>query len=136
MSIQSHIDAILSDPVFAGELYYIQHPDPEGSAVQVAQTYGVFTIIGGECFEDLEGDMGVDRARVQISVYAINSADLVDMVAAVNAAMLTASILAQTSDPDTEPLAVFNYSSSVPVDGFEVETRRFYSHMDFICWQN
>jgi hypothetical protein len=132
LTLQQKIDAILS-AVFGGELYYIQHPDPDGSAATVAQTYGVFTIIGGACYENLEGDTGVERPRIQISVYAVNSADLVSIVAAVNVAMAAASLLAQTSDPATTVTALFNYSSSVPVDGFEEETRRYYSHMDFNC---
>lgn len=53
MNIQEHIDAILNQPVFKGELYYIQHPDPDGSAGAVAETFGVFSILGGECWEDL-----------------------------------------------------------------------------------
>ena len=128
ITLQQRIDAILS-PVFGGEFYYIQHPDPDGS--EVAQTYGVYTIVGGECFENLEGDMDISRPRIQVSVYAVNSADLVAKVAAVNIAMAAASLLAQTEDTDTTETALFNYSSSVPVDGFEEDSRRFYSHMDF-----
>jgi hypothetical protein len=130
ISLQQHIDAILSS-IFSGEFYYIIHPDPTGS--EVAQTYGVFTIVGGECFENLEGDINTNRFRVQISIYAVDSSVLVTKVAAVNAAMLAAAILAQISDPGTTVNALFNYSSSIPVDGFEVDTRRFYSHLDFYC---
>ena len=130
ITLQQKIDAILS-PVFSGELYYIQHPDPSGS--EVAQTYCIFSIVGGKCFEDLLGDTGTEKPRVQISVYSVNSADLAAKVKAVNVAMGAASLLAQTSDEDTTETALFNYSSSVPVDGFEEETRRFYSHMDFYC---
>jgi hypothetical protein len=134
--LQWHIDEILSQTVFGGELYYIQHPDPAGTATQVAQTYGVFTIVGGESNQNLEGDIEANKPRVQISVYAIDSADLVAKVAAINAAMLAAATLAQTYDPATYPAALFNYSSSVPVDGYESETKRFYSHLDFYCWLN
>jgi hypothetical protein len=133
MNIQEHIDAILSVPVFSGELYYIQHPDPDGKAKAVADLYGVYTIVGGESYETLEGDTGIERPRVQISVYAIDTVALVAAVAAVNAAMMAAAILAQTSDPDMTAAALFNFSPSVPVDGFEEETRRYYSHMDFNC---
>ena len=133
-TIQQKIDSILSQPVFGGELYYIQHPDTSGTAIQVAQTYGIFTIVGGECFDNLEGDTGIDRYRVQISVYAVDNSALVAAVAAVNAAMAAAAILAQTYDPATTVNACFNHSASVPVDGFEEETRRFYSHMDFSAW--
>lgn len=134
MNLQQHIDAILSTAVFSGELYYIQHPDPTGSAAQVVQLYGVYAIVGGQDFANLEGDINVSLPRVQISVYAVDSSALVTAVAAVNTAMKAAAILAQTSSPDTTATALFNFSASVPVDGFEQEAKRFYSHMDFYCW--
>lgn len=133
MTIQRKIDAILS-PVFDGRLYYIQHPDPDGS--EVAETFSIFSVVGGECFENLEGDMGAARPRVQVSIYTIDSTILTAKVKEVNDAMSAASILAQTNDPDTTETALLNYSSSVPVDGYETETRRFYSHMDFYCGDN
>ena len=134
MDIQQHVYSILGQSVFHGELYYIQHPDPTGSAEQVVQTYGVFSIVGGECFDNLEGDTGIDRYRIQISVYTVDTSTLVVAVAAVNTAMRAAAVLAQTKDPETMAAACFNYSASVPVDGFEQETKRFYSHMDFYAW--
>ena len=136
MTLQQKIAAILDGPVFGGELYYIQHPDPDGKAASVSNTYGVFTIIGGPSFQDLEGDVNISRPRVQASIYSTSSKDLVAKVAAVNAAMQAANDLTDTEDPTTNPLALNNYSSSVPVDGFEPETRRFFSHMDFNCWQS
>jgi len=133
ISLQQHIDTILSTPVFSGELYYIQKPDSSGSATQVALTYGVYAIVGGETFESLEGDTGTERPRVQISIYSIDSADLVTKVAAVKAAMQTAAILAQTSDQSTTALALLNYQASAQVDGYEDDTGRFYSHLDYYC---
>lgn len=124
MTIQEKIAAILDAPVFGGELYYIQHPD----AAAMAGTYAVFSIVGGQTFVGLDGDSGVTQPRVQMSVYAIDATDLIAKVAAVNAAMLTSNDLAAT---DTDALR--NYPASVPVDGFEQETRRYYSHMDFYC---
>ncbi|MEN6375547.1 MAG: hypothetical protein ABFD75_12335 [Smithella sp.] len=133
ISLQQHIDTILSTPVFSGELYYIQKPDSSGSAAQVALTYGVYTLVGGETFESLEGDTGTERSRVQVSIYAIDSSDLVAKVAAVKAAMLAAAILAQTSDQSTTAAALLNYQASGQVDGYEDDTGRFYSHMDYYC---
>jgi hypothetical protein len=133
ISLQQKIDAILSS-IFSGELYYIEHPDPTGS--EVTQTYAIFTIVGGASFQNLEGDIEANKPRVQISIYAIDNSVLVDKVAAVNTAMKAAAVLAQTSNPDTTETALFNYSSSVPVDGRETETRRFYSHMDFHIGMN
>lgn len=134
MTLQTRIAAILDEPVFDGELYYIQHPAPDGS--EVAQTYGVFSIVGGPSYQTLEGDTDLSRPRVQISVYAVDSTVLVQKVAAVNTAMKMACDRCDMVNPDTDATALYNYSSSVPVDGFEQDTRRFYSHMDFYCWNN
>lgn len=133
MMIQANIAAILDTPVFGGQLYYIQRPDPDSN---VSGTYAVFSIVGGSEYQTLEGDNNLSQVRVQISIYATDPAALVTKVAAVKAAMQAASALTATADPDTNPLALYNYSANVPIDGFEQETRRFYSHMDFYCWIN
>ncbi|QXE85972.1 hypothetical protein KP003_16655 [Geomonas nitrogeniifigens] len=124
MSLQSILADILDQSVFAGELYYIQAPDA-ANADDVVKTFGVFTIVGGASFQILEGDTDVSQPRVQVSIYSVDAQDLIAKVAAVNSAMKAAS------DAGT----LKNYSASVPVDGFEQETRRYYSHMDFYCWQ-
>jgi hypothetical protein len=139
MNLQQHIDSILSQSVFSGEFYYIMHPDAAGSPTQVAQLYGVYAIVGGEDFSNLEGDIDLSRPRVQISVYAVDSAALVTARDAVAAAMKAANVLAvgtdaiPPADPETTAAAMLNYSASVPVDGYEVETGRFYSHCDYYC---
>lgn len=135
MTLQEKIATILDTPVFGGKLYYIQAPDQDGSASKLAETFGVFSIVGGQSFQSLEGDTDLSRPRVQISIFAISPLTLIDKVAAVNAAMKAACNRCDTvPDPDADALALYNYSSSVPVDGFEPETRRYYSHMDFYCW--
>lgn len=129
IGLHQHIDTILSS-AFSGEIDYILRPESKG----YADTYAVWSIVGGESFQNLEGDIDLRKPRVQISVYAVNNSDLVTKVAAVNAAMLAAAVLAQTSDPGTTAGALYNYSASVPVDGYEEDTGYYYSHMDFYCW--
>lgn len=134
MTLQEKIAAILDAPVFSGELFYIQRPDTAGKRADLVKTYGVFQVVGGPSFQTLEGDTETSRPRVQISIYSIDAADLVAKVNATQAAMQAANDLTDTVDVATTATALYNYSASVPVDGFEQETRRFYSHMDFYCW--
>lgn len=133
MTLQQHIGAILG-PVFGGEIHYILNPSVNGGAESVAATYGVWFIVGGETFQTLQGDIDVSRPRIQISVFAVDSATLATTVAAVKAAMLTANALTDTQDPDTNELALHNNSASVPVDGYEEDTGRYYSFLDYYCW--
>jgi hypothetical protein len=130
MTLQQHIDAILSS-VFAGELHYIVNPDPDASA-----TYGVWLIVGGESFATLDGDIDLSRPRIQISIYAVDSSTLVTTVAAVKAAMLAANTLTETADPGTNELALYNKKAAEPVDGYEEDTGRYYSFLDYYCWSN
>ena len=130
MTIHAQIDAILGS-LFPAGLWYIQAPDVASAS---SDTFGAWSIIGGSSFQNLEGDIDISQPRIQISVYAVDSSSLVDTVAAVNVAMLAANVLA--AGGTVSDAAILNYSSSVPVDGFEPETHRFYSHMDFYCWVN
>ena len=130
MTLQSRIAAILDTAVFGGELYYIQHPKADAATA----TYGIYSIVGGESFSDLDGDKDTTRPRVQVSIYCTDPTTLIAKVAAVKAAMKAANVLAATADLTTTAAAVFNTSASVPVDGFEPETLRYYSHCDFYCW--
>jgi len=132
MTLQSRIAAILDTPVFGGQLYYIQHPNPDAATV----TYAVYSIVGGETFSDLDGDKDTSRPRVQVSIYSTDAATLIAKVAAVKTAMKAANVLASTADLETTAAALFNTSASVPVDGFEPETLRYYSHCDFYCWNS
>ncbi len=132
-TIQQKIDAILTG-IFAGEIYYIQHPATDGS--EVAGTYCVHSIISGDPLQDIEGDIEATQIRVQISIYTVNSSDLIAKAAAVTLAMRAAAILAQSNDPETTETALFNYSAAAAFDGYEEETKRFFSHLDFYCWMN
>lgn len=129
MNIQQHIDAILNTPL-SGEIDYILRPESK----PIVATFGVFTIVGGETFQTLEGDIDLARPRVQISIYAVDNSALVTVVAAVKAAMLAANVLTETESPDTNELALYNTTASVPVDGYEPETGMYYSHLDYYCW--
>lgn len=134
MTLQQKIDAILCDPVFSGRLWYIKRPQSEGPATD---QYGIWLIVGGESYQNLQGDIDIAKARVQISVYtpeSVGSAAHVATVAAVNSAMKAAAVLCDTADANTEPLALYNFSASVPVDGFEDDAALFYSHLDFYAW--
>jgi hypothetical protein len=133
MTLQQHIDAILS-PGFSGEFYYIRHPDPDGSAGEVAATYGVWSIVGGESFYGMAGDANVSRPRIQVSIFTTDNAALVAMVDTVKAAMVAANDLTVTSDPDSVELALYNTTAAVQVDGYEEETGRYYSYLDFYVW--
>jgi hypothetical protein len=119
MTLHSSIDTVLST-VFSGEFNYIQRPDIE-NVETLPDVFGLWMVVGGISRHTLEGDIEATQPRVQVSIYAINTISLIAMVEAVKTAMEGANIAG----------TLLNYSASVPVDGFDDETRRFYSHMDY-----
>lgn len=119
MIVESSLYAVLAT-VPGCEFYPVQYPDP----VTIPDVFGIYAKVGGQSFNSLEGDSGISRPRMQVSIYATSYGTLKTIESAVNAAMIAANT-ART---------LINVSSSVPVDGFEQETRRFYVHMDFYIW--
>lgn len=134
MTLQERIATILDTPVFDGKLYYIEHPDHDGSRGSVEETYGVFSIVSGTSFQTLEGDAGVEQARVQISIYTVSPLVLISKVNQVKQALLAANLAAENSTYEANGSALYNYQAAVQVDGREPDSKRFYSHLDYYCW--
>lgn len=123
MSVEAKLYSVLSG-VNGCTFYPVQLPDSVATALPAV--FGIYTKVGGTSIQNLEGDIDISRPRMQISIYATVYGTLKTIEAAVNAAMKAASVAG----------TLLNVSSSVPVDGFEQETRRFYTHMDFYCWDD
>lgn len=136
--LENQLTTILT-PVFGNEIYPIVHPDPDGLIASVANFFGVFTIVGGQSFNKLDGDADLSRVRVQISVYSIDYTEFKAKQKAVSDAMIAANLLAsQCVDSRTDQFgvagALANVSGGVPAEGREADTRRFFSHSEFYCW--
>lgn len=126
-------------PVFGNEIYPIVHPDPDGTSSEVASLYAIYTVIGGQSFNKLDGDSGTNRVKIQISIYSIDYSDMKIKQNNVDAAMKAANLLASNaveSQTDHYQIAgaIANVSVSVPIESFETDTKRFYTHMEFYCW--
>ena len=138
--LEEQITTILT-PICGDELYPIGHPDPDGLIASVSDTFAIFTVIGGQSFNKLDGDAGISRVRLQISIYAVDYTEFKATQRAVSAAMVAANEVAKTCvDTQTDPFAtvgaLVNVSSTVPTEGKEMDTKRFYCHMDFYVWSN
>lgn len=136
MSIESVLTTILSS-TFDDEFYHVVHPDPEAS--DVATLYAVFLKVGGQTFNKLEGTDDLTKPRMQVSIYGIDSDEVLIKEAAVIAAMKTANGLANTAiqtqvDPFSVTGALPNTMIGVPVDDYEKDTKRFVKHLEFYCW--
>lgn len=84
----------------------------------------------------MAGDTGLSRVRIQISIYSIDYTELKIKESQVNLAMQVANELADSSlDPYSTLGALKNVSSTVPIDGYESDSKRFCTHMDFYCWE-
>lgn len=123
MIVEKAIATVLAT-VFGDNVYPVWCPDPDGSLGAVAGTFAVYTKVGGASFQNLEGDIPVSQPRMQVSIYSTSYSDLKAKESAVNDAMQAANV-ART---------LVNYSSSVPVDGYDQDSRRYFVHMDFYCW--
>jgi hypothetical protein len=140
VTAEERIATILDAPVFSGELYPVQVPDKDAARLATAGTsYGVYTKVGGEAPVLLSGEGNIARPRIQVSVYATTNAQLKALESAVNVAMKAANVLANDTieagnDPYAVATALLNNPASVPIDGFEQATRRYYCHMDFYAW--
>ena len=138
MTIEEKLTTILR-PVFGDELYPVVHPDPDGKMSSVSELYAVYTKIGGGNFNTLEGQADLSRPRVQVSIYSTDYAELKTKEAALFTAMKNANVLAnQCIDSGTDATTVANALPNVPVsvsiEGFEEDTKRYFSHSDFYGW--
>lgn len=138
MSVESKLYSILSS-TFSNELYPVVHPDPDGTETEVAQLYAIFAKVGGAAFNTLNGTGDLERPRIQISIYGINFDDVITKEAAVKVAMKIANtVSSQAIDAGNDPFettgALPNIQVSVPSHGYESDTKRFYSHLEFYVW--
>lgn len=133
--LEEQLTTILT-PIFGDEIYPVGHPDPDGLIASVANTFAVFTVIGGQSFNKLDGDAGISRVRLQISIYAMDYTEFKAKQRATSAAMVAANVLAKqyvgtATDVFGVSGALVNVSSTVPTEGKEQDTKRFYCHSDF-----
>lgn len=139
MSIESVLHGILA-PVFGAEVYPVVHPDPDGSLGEVSDIYAIFIKVGGAIFPILDGESGLSRPRLQISVYSSMDFDaLLVKEGAVIAAMTAANLLVSQAidarvDPFTVSGALANSAIGEPTHGYERETKRYVSHLEYYCW--
>lgn len=136
--LENQINTILT-PIFGNEIYPIAHPDITGDVDSVTNMFGIWMIVGGKSIQKLEGDIELSRVRVQISIYSTDYTELKATQRAVSDAMLAANTLAsQCVDNQIDQFevegALSNVSNSVPNEGREEDTRRFYSMVDYHVW--
>ena len=138
MSFESIVYGVLS-PVFGTEVYPIVHPDPDGKISDVASIYAIYHKIGGVSFNKLDGDSDMSRPLLQVSIYSIDFDVMLSYEQATATAMRAASLVSSAAvDAHVDPMTVSgglpNVSASVPTHGYEADSKRFYSHMQFRCW--
>lgn len=136
--LENQINTILT-PIFGNEVYPIAHPDITGTADSVTNMFCIWSIVGGQSFNQLEGDNPISRVRVQVSIYSPDYTELKTAQKAVNDAMIAANVLASSyvgtaTDYFEVEGALANVSTAVPQEGREEDTRRYFSHVDFYCW--
>lgn len=126
-------------PVFSNELYPVVHPDPDGLISSVSSLYAIYSVVGGNSINTLEGSTDISRPRVQISIYGLNADEVSAKQKAVDTAMQAANVLYNQcvdnkTDFTTVNGALPNVSGGVPPDGHEADTKRFFVHMDYYVW--
>lgn len=136
--LEEQLNTILT-PVFGNEIYPIVHPDPDGLQSSVSNLYAVWTIVGGPKIKKLDGNSNVSRVRVQISIYSIDYTEMKSKQREVDSVMQAANELAsQAVDLKQDVFeilgALSNVSESVPLEGREDDTKRYFSHSEFYCW--
>lgn len=136
--LENQLNTVLSQ-VFGDEIYPIAHPDIIGDADSVTNMFAIWSIVGGQSFNQLEGDNPISRVRVQVSIYSPDYTEMKTAQRAVNDAMQAANLLAsQCVDSRINQFevegALSNVSVSVAIESREPDTRRFYSHQDFYVW--
>jgi hypothetical protein len=137
--LENQLNTVLTS-VFGTEIYPIVHPDITGDTDSVTNMFGIWSIIGGQSFNKLEGNTDLSKVRVQISIYSNDYTELKTTQKAVNTAMQAANTLASSyvgtiTDSFEVAGALNNVRISVPVEGREEDTRRFFSHDDYYIWQ-
>lgn len=133
--LEEQLTTILT-PICGDELYPIGHPDPDGLISSVSDTFTIFTVVGGQSYNVLEGDLDISRVRLQISTYAMDYTEFKATQRAIAAAMQAANVLANSCIDSHEDVyskvgALKNVSVSVPTEGKEQDTKRFYVHQEF-----
>lgn len=136
--LEEQLTTILT-PICGNELYPIGHPDPDGLISSVSDTFTIFTVVGGQSFNVLEGDLDISRVRLQISTYAMDYTEFKAKQRAIAAAMQAANVLANGCIASHEDVyskvgALKNVSVTVPTEGKEQDTKRFYCHAEYYCW--
>ena len=135
---ENQLSTILS-PIFGSEFYPIAHPDVNGDSDDVTNMFAIYTIVGGQSLNQLDGDNPISRTRVQVSIYSIDYTELKTAQRAVATAMILANQLASHCvdvglDQFSTEGALSNVSVTVPQEGREDDTRRFYTHCEFYAW--
>jgi hypothetical protein len=135
---KTQISTILT-PIFGDEAYPILHPGISGDVDSVTNMFAIWTIFGGSTLGTLEGDIGMSKIRLQISIYTTDYTELDDAQKAVSVAMIAANQLASDCvgtavDSFDVVGALTNHSTEVPAEGQEEDTGRYYSHMTYYCW--
>lgn len=135
ISLEEQLTTILT-PICGDEIYPIGHPDPDGLIASVSDTFTIFTVVGGQSYNNLEGDAGISRVRLQISTYAMDYTEFKAKQRAIAAAMQAANVLATDSGATYNDVvgALKNISTTVPTEGKEQDTKRFYVHMEYYVW--
>jgi len=136
--VEEQIVTILT-PVFGDEIYPIIHPDPDGNQGSVSDVYATYSHVGGYTASSLEGSSGLGRYRIQISIYAMDYTEMKTKQSAVISAMAAANLLAsQALDAHQDALtidgAMANIITDTFIEGFEQDTRRFSTFIDYYCW--
>lgn len=136
--LENQLNTVLS-PIFSDEVYPIQHPDIVGDSDSVTNMFAIWSIVGGQSLNQLEGDNPISRVRVQVSIYSLDYTEMKTAQAALNSEMQAANSLAsQCVDYGTDCFetvgALSNVSVSVAQEGIEEDTRRFFSHNEYYIW--
>ena len=139
MRVDEQLYSVLQ-PVFGDELYPVRYPDPDGLETSTVTLFGVYSKVGGESLTTLDGRMSLNRIRMQVSIYSIDYETLKLKERAVINAMQTANTAATTlsftGDLPHDTLGVIlNIPANIPVDGYEEDSKRFCSHLDYYCWE-
>lgn len=136
--LEDQLYTILS-PTFGTEIYPVVHPDPDGELGSVSDIYAVYSVIGGSKNTTLETTVELTRVRVQISIYGTDYTEFKTKQRAVEAAMIAANLVASNlaalnQEPFEVAGALANVEISQPSEGFESDTKRFFTHTEFYCW--
>jgi hypothetical protein len=136
--LENQLNTVLTS-VFGNEIYPISHPDIIGDVDSVTNMFAVWSIVGGQSFNKLDGDSDMSRPRVQVSIYSNDYTEMKAAQRSTDVAMQAANLLAsQSVDAHTDSFevvgAISNVSVGVAQEGREDDTRRFFCHNEYYCW--